>query len=174
MPLTSERPHSTARQREQRRLRIMDRVRSGISYEQIGHEEKLSRERVRQIVVQSLQGYGTGRLDDHNRVQLTRLEPALRLAARAVEEGDLRGVTALLRVLDRMDKYGAAVEATREDHAAIHKRLMAKLNIEIGKLDSVKDLEERTRASFPAPGEPDRIADDMEETDENDFDLESL
>jgi hypothetical protein len=44
----------TARQREERRIRIMGMVRSGFSYEEIARDERLSRERIRQIVTQSL------------------------------------------------------------------------------------------------------------------------
>lgn len=40
----------TARQREERRIRIMGMVRSGFSYEVIARDERLSRERIRQIV----------------------------------------------------------------------------------------------------------------------------
>ena len=47
-------PRRTARQREERRIRIMGMVRSGFSYEVIARDERLSRERIRQIVTQSL------------------------------------------------------------------------------------------------------------------------
>ncbi len=53
----------TAREREQRRIRILAMVQSGFSYEAIARDENLSRERVRQIVAQSLdepEGAGRG------------------------------------------------------------------------------------------------------------------
>ena len=37
-------PRRTARQREERRIRIMGMVRSGFSYEEIARDERLSRE----------------------------------------------------------------------------------------------------------------------------------
>ncbi len=40
----------TAREREQRRIRILAMVQAGFSYEAIARDENLSRERVRQIV----------------------------------------------------------------------------------------------------------------------------
>ena len=44
----------TARQREERRIRIMGMVRSGFSYEEIARDECLSRERIRQIEAKAL------------------------------------------------------------------------------------------------------------------------
>ena len=44
----------TARQREERRIRIMGMVRSGFSYEVIARDERLSRERIRQIEAKAL------------------------------------------------------------------------------------------------------------------------
>lgn len=136
----SHRPRVTARQREQRRLRIMAMVRLGHAYEEIAREENLSRERVRQIVVKSIAEQGIGSIADHNRVQIARLEPALRLAARGISDGELRAIPSLLRVLDRMDKYGAAVETIQSDYAEIHERLMTKLNVT---LDRVRAADRR-------------------------------
>ena len=45
----------TARDRLVRRQRIMERLREGRSYEEIAEAEGLSRERIRQIVVQALE-----------------------------------------------------------------------------------------------------------------------
>src|ERR1700691_2413506 len=72
----------TARQREERRIRIMGMVRSGFSYEEIARDERLSRERIRQIVTQSLKTDDGANRVDQARVRMARLEPALRLAAR--------------------------------------------------------------------------------------------
>ncbi len=44
----------TARQREERRIRIMGMMRSGFSYEEIARDERLSRERIRQIEAKAL------------------------------------------------------------------------------------------------------------------------
>ena len=43
-------------------------------------------------------------------MQIARLEPALRLAARGVADGDLRAIDRLLKVLEILNKY-SAVEA---------------------------------------------------------------
>src|SRR5271169_1202077 len=60
-------------------------------------------------------------------VQIALLEPALRLAAAAVAEGRLAAIRPLIRVLDRLDKYGPVVEAAGLA-AETQEPLMAKLN----------------------------------------------
>ena len=121
-------PRRTARQREERRIRIMGMVRSGFSYEVIARDECLSRERIRQIVTQSLKtDDGVNRVDQA-RVQMARLEPALRLAARGVDNGKLSAINPLLKVLDRLDKYGAVVDIVNKDYEGAHERLMTLVN----------------------------------------------
>ncbi len=119
---------SRAASRDLRRLRILASVQAGLSYAAIGRAEGLSRERVRQIVVQALdRGQADSKLD-HARVQIARLEPALRLAAGAVAEGDLSAIDRLLRVLDRLDRYSAVEGAATSEDAGGRERLLAKLN----------------------------------------------
>jgi hypothetical protein len=38
-------------------------------------------------------------------MQFARLEPALRLAARGVADGDVRAIPLLLKLVDRLDRY---------------------------------------------------------------------
>jgi hypothetical protein len=118
----------TAREREMRRVRIMGMVRSGFSYEAIAGAEGLSRERIRQIVVKSLKDDEGGAREDHTLVQIARLEPALRLAARGVEDGRLEAIQPLLKVLAQLDKYCAVAEASQPYDDNPHERLMAKIN----------------------------------------------
>jgi hypothetical protein len=118
----------TAHERDERRILIMAALRSGFSYEAIGRDHQLSRERVRQIVVASLERKDNGTRLDQMRVQMARLEPALRLAARGVENGKLSAIGHLLKVLDRLDKYGAVVEAPRPYDGDAREKLLAKLD----------------------------------------------
>ena len=118
----------TARQREERRIWIMGMVRSGFSYEEIARDECLSRERIRQIVTQSLKTDDRVDRVDQARVQMARLEPALRLAARGIDNGKLNAINPLLKVLDRLDKYGAVVEIVNKDYEGAHERLMTLVN----------------------------------------------
>ena len=109
----------TARDRDMRRIRIMSLLQAGYSYESIAEEVKLTRERVRQIVVKSLTSGLSGARIDPRLVQCARLEPALRLAASKVAEGDLAGIDRLIKVLDKLDKYGPiAVTGVYDDRRA--------------------------------------------------------
>ncbi len=119
-------PRVSRREREMRRIRIMEMVRSGFTYEAIGRAENLSRERVRQIVVESCQTHAETASFDARLLQGARLEPALRLAARAIAEGDLAGIDRLIKVLDRLDKCGVAVAQTFDDDA--RRRLFERIN----------------------------------------------
>jgi hypothetical protein len=103
------RPRVSAADRERRRIRIFARMQEGWSYEAIGREEKVSRERVRQIVKETLDERKVDPSTDHTRLQLARLDPALKLVAEKVAAGDLRAVDKLLRILDRMDKYQSSI-----------------------------------------------------------------
>ena len=103
-------------------------MQAGLSFAEIGRAEGLSRERVRQIVAKALDEVGSETKLDHARVQIARLEPALRLAAGAVAEGDLGAIDRLLRVLDRLDRYSALEGAAPGAPAEGRERLIAKLN----------------------------------------------
>lgn len=142
-------------------------VRSGFSYEAIARDENLSRERVRQIVAQSLNDPEGGTKLDHARVQMARLEPALRLAARGVADGDLHAIDRLLRVLDRIDKYGAVAEAPRPYDDNARERLLTKLN----------QMAERIKAArehAAAPEGPPDDAREEEDLENGDSDLQGL
>jgi hypothetical protein len=155
----------TAREREQRRIRILAMVQTGFSYEAIARDENLSRERVRQIVAQSLNEPDGGTRLDHARVQLARLEPALRLAARGVADGELRAIDRLLKVLDRLDKYGAVAEATRSNDEGGRERLLTKLNQMAERIKAARTAQEAGAAS-PAGAEAEAAEeDDLENRD---------
>jgi predicted transcriptional regulator len=136
-------------------------VRLGFSYQEIARREQVSRERIRQIVTEAVHDGPGADKADHARLQIARLEPALELAASAIEKGELGGVTALLRVLERLDKYGATTAAIREDYAQIHERLMRKMNIEINKLPPAD------RALLTPGGKADELEGEDEDEEED-------
>jgi hypothetical protein len=109
-------------------VRILAMVQAGWSYAAIGREEAISRERVRQIVAQAFEAGESETKLVHARVQIARLEPALRLAARSVADGDLAAIDRLLRVLDRLEKYAAVDGADPDYDENARERLLAKLN----------------------------------------------
>jgi DNA-directed RNA polymerase sigma subunit (sigma70/sigma32) len=140
----------------------MERVREGRSYEEIAEAEGLSRERIRQIVVEALKKREVDAHRDHARLQLLRLAPALRLAAQGVAEGDRRAIVALIRVLDRLDKYQAAGVAEQVYDENTRQKLLDKLNAMARRMrdarrevsdDSADETGDATGASEAGQGE---------------------
>src|SRR5271163_100683 len=84
-----------------RRERIFERLRGGLSYEAVAHEEGVTPRRIRQIVTEALRRQEVDSEADHAMLQLVRLESAHRLAAEAVAGGDIGAITPYLSVLDR-------------------------------------------------------------------------
>ena len=114
--------------RTARTKRIFQRLREGWAYDDIGKEEHLSAERIRQIVGEVLENRVLDRGEDHAHLQLERLRPALRLVGEAVARGDLKAIGPLIKLIDRLDKHqGVIVKpfAYTESH---RKRLLDKLN----------------------------------------------
>lgn len=99
-----DRPPTSARTREYRRLRILALVKSGLNYGAIAAMENLSRERIRQIVKRSLEEDPEAFDVDPRQLLVARLEPALQVAARGVAEGKLGAINPLVKVIDMLEK----------------------------------------------------------------------
>ena len=148
-------PRFTAKDRDDRRMRIFARLQEGWSYEAIAAREGLTRERIRQIAAETLAGRSVDASRDHLRLQIARLDPALRLAAEQVAAGDLRAVDRLLRVLDRLDKYQGAAAAMgdgRKDNRA-YEELLTKLGRMAARRDAAVAA---VAAGAKAPGSGER------------------
>jgi hypothetical protein len=111
-----------------RRERIFSQLRLGASCEDIAREEGLSGQRVRKIVADALKRQEVDDGPDHAILQLFRLEQAQRLAAKAVDGGDLKAIAPYLQVLDHLDRYRKAGTRKAVYDAAARKRLFAKMN----------------------------------------------
>jgi Sigma-70, region 4 len=122
------RRHLVAQGKMARRKRIFGRLREGASYEEIGAEEGVSRERIRQIVSEVLQKRAVDSGADHAKLQLDRLAPLMQLAAEAVAAGDIRAITPYLKVLDRLDRYQTVAGANQKYDDEARKKLMDKIN----------------------------------------------
>ena len=105
--------------RELRRGRIFTRLREGWPHTEIAREEGLTDRRIRQIVSDTLKKRPVDAPADHALLQLARLESALRLAAGAVADGDVRAIRYYLKLLDQLDRYqpGAAAPQAYDDAA---------------------------------------------------------
>ena len=96
-------------------------------------------------------------------MQIARLEPALRLAARGVADGDLGAIDRLLRVLERLDKYSAVAGAEDARYEGAHERLMAKINAAAQRVPPVEaEKEAREERGEEAPDDEDEEAEASE------------
>jgi hypothetical protein len=129
----------------ERRKRIFARLREGWAYDEIAREERLSAERIRQIVAEVLGKRVIDRGADHAHLQLERLMPALRLVGEAIGRGELKAVGPLIKVIDRLDKHQDTVVAKHSYGPEERKRLLDKINRLVANL-------------APAPAEPEVAA----------------
>ena len=86
----------TAHGRVLRRGRIFARLREGWDYDEIAAQERLTAERVRQIVRQALEKRIIDESAEHAKLQLARLQPAMRLAGEAIADGDVTAIAPLM------------------------------------------------------------------------------
>jgi predicted transcriptional regulator len=118
----------TALARVARRARIFARLREGWAYDEIALEERLTPERVRQIVREALERRLPDEDTDHAKLQLARLQPAMRIATEAVEGGDVAAIPSFLKVLDRLDRYQKTAKVNQVYDDDARKKLFEKLN----------------------------------------------
>ncbi|HKI13552.1 MAG TPA: hypothetical protein VKA12_00790 [Roseiarcus sp.] len=111
-----------------RRRRVFARLREGLSYEDIAHEEGVTSERIRQIVSDVLQKRAVDSGANHAKLQLDRLAPVMQLAAEAVAAGDVRAIAPYLKVLDRLDRYQTVAGANQAYDDEARKKLFDKIN----------------------------------------------
>jgi hypothetical protein len=111
-----------------RRKRIFARLREGWAYDEIAGEERVSAERVRQIVAEVLDKRVIDRGIDHAHLQLERLMPALRIVGEAIGRGELKAVAPLIKLIDRLDKHQTTVVAKYHYGPEERKRLLDKIN----------------------------------------------
>ena len=111
-----------------RRKRIFARLREGWAYEEIAGEERLSAERIRQIIAEVLDKRVIDRGVDHAHLQLERLMPAMRIVGEAIGRGELKAVAPLIKVIDRLDRHQQTVVAKYTYGPEERQRLLDKIN----------------------------------------------
>ena len=137
-----------------RRKRIFARLREGWAYDEIAREERVSPERIRQIVSEVLGKRIIDRGVDHAHLQLERLMPALRVVGEAIGRGELKAVAPLIKVIDRLDKHQTTVVAKYHYGPEERKRLLDKIN---RIADNLQPRDEEPAA--PGTGEPEKFSD---------------
>jgi hypothetical protein len=118
----------TAHGRVLRRGRIFARLREGWAYDEIAAHERLTAERVRQIVRKALEKRIIDEGAEHAKLQLARLQPAMRLAGEAIADGDVTAIAPLMKVLDRLDRYHKVAKAVQVYDDEARRKLMDKIN----------------------------------------------
>ena len=114
-----------------RRKRIFDKLREGWAYDEIAREERVSAERIRQIVSEVLGKRVIDRGGDHAHLQLERLMPALRLVGEAIGRGELKAVAPLIKQTVRKVgvsgflRIGARARIAHDLHCRIRARSAA-------------------------------------------------
>ena len=114
--------------RQARRERIFDRIRRGLSHDEIAQKEGLSVRHVRRIVAQALKGREAHAGADHAKLQLDRLGLALLIASKAVAAGERRAIAPFLKALDRLDRYHKLARAHQDENEEAKRKLIAKVN----------------------------------------------
>ena len=97
---------------------------------------------------------------DHAKLQLARLAQAMQIASVAVSDGNMKAIPALLKVMDRIDRYQRAAKVSEVYDDEARKRLMDKINRVAANLGQGRaDDGDRGAGSGPdsgeAAGEPD-------------------
>jgi hypothetical protein len=138
----------------ERRRRIFGRLREGWAYDEIAREERVSPERIRQIVSEVLDKRVIDRGVDHAHLQLERLMPALRVVGEAIGRGDLKAVAPLIKVIDRLDKHQVTVVAKYHYGPEERKRLLDKVNRIVDNLQPLDRV-------YPAADDPEKFSDEI-------------
>jgi hypothetical protein len=120
--------------RAERTRRIFGRLRDGWAYDEIAREERVSTERIRQIVSEVLGKRVIDRGSDHAHIQLERLKPALHLVNAGIARGDIKAVSPLIKIIDRLDKHQVTVVARDYYGPEETERLIAKMNAIVANL----------------------------------------
>jgi hypothetical protein len=141
----------------ERRNRIFARLREGWAYDEIAREERVSAERIRQIVAEVLGKRVIDRGVDHAHLQLERLMPALRIVGEASGRGELRAIAPLIKVIDRLDRHQETVVAKYSYGPEERQRLLDKINRLVDNLQplepaapTVEDVDEKNFVENPS------------------------
>lgn len=124
--LTSERARKRAAGKILREVSIrrretyFDLLVSGYSVEQIASHTQKSQATVRRALGQALAKRRLDAPEDYARIQVARLTKALRCADASLEEGDLKAIVPLLKVVRELNLYhGVTVGSARPAPAAL-------------------------------------------------------
>jgi hypothetical protein len=137
----------------QRLQRIFTRMREGWAYDEIARAERVTPERIWQIVRKALEKRVVDEDTDHAKLQSARLQPAMRLASEAVADGHVNAIAPLLKVLDRLDRYQRVAKVNQVYDDEARKKLFDKISRVAANLGM--DEERAAKAAGQAAESPD-------------------
>ncbi len=108
-PTRSERAAAKARRvaRQARREDMLDDIAGGVDYGVVAHKNKVSVKTVRREVERALDARWMASPQRYIRLQVERLNRALRAVDEALLDRDVTAVEPLIRLLDKLDRYHA-------------------------------------------------------------------
>ncbi len=184
----SPRPPSSAPARAMRLQRIYARLQEGFSVGEIAKAERLSYERVRQILVAARASHRSEDKPDHARMQIARLAPVLRQTVRAATLGDKGATRDLIAVIDRLDRYcgtAASYRAiafdelgegdARTNAVTDRDRILSRRGAALDDLMAAARAQIRAKAAergIEDDGAEDSLDDDDDDNDDDDIDLD--
>ena len=165
---------ATRRAIAERKLRIVERLTSGLSVAHIAHVERLTIQRVRQIIAEMLEKREVYPPSGYVQLQIARVGEAMVVAHTMMMQGDLQALDRLIKLNGELDRYhGFGREQPRPSRRrpASSRRLSdcwrrvrrpteAKENFPPRK--ALKSQETRKSSGLPVPaieerGQPDRL-----------------
>ena len=96
---------ATRRATAERRLRILERLTTGLTVEHIARVEGLSVRRIRRIIQEVLASREIDPAAGFVQLQIARLSEALIVAGAMMMEGDLQAMDRLIRLTGELDRY---------------------------------------------------------------------
>jgi hypothetical protein len=88
-----------------RRLRILERLTTGLTVAHIAREERLTVTRIRQIIAQMLESREIDPPAGFVQIQIARLSEAMIVARTMMMEGDLHAMDRFIRLTGELDRY---------------------------------------------------------------------
>ena len=167
---TTSQPRKRIRKygREARAARILERLRDGFACEDVAREEGLNVRRVRQIAAAAIKAREAAADLTHAHLQIDRLGFAMRVAAEAMANGDIRAIAPFVKAVGELDGYQATArelspKASRQDVDAADRLVIAEMMRRLQNRDAPPAAARETAAPAspevppaPAPASPPR------------------
>jgi hypothetical protein len=129
------------------RLRILERLTTGLSVAHIARVEKLTVRRVQQIIAAMLESREIDPPAGFVQLQVARLSDAMVVSHTMMMEGDLRAVDRMIRLARELDRYHGFTQAPAPAEPPPPRRLAAPAQLQL--TDATRG--EETEAKFSCP-----------------------